>query len=279
MGVKFKQYTPGISWARDKWLVRWHEIYGGRYDLYEEAEAALAKLKAEHKDVKKPAKRGNPAISITKTSDGYRLIYRGHFVGVYAARDKAEGEARRLERRTAKHTEAMGERVVRKETAADRAACAKCKWRRAYNNDTDHPQYMCGYSLDELNRSRVSLHYERTGKQSLEGFTFGADCTEYEPKAKKRSVQVKKRKAQSKMAAVDLKKFSALRREHTLAEIAEAAGCSLSNIGRVHDTHVIANAHAEGIAKKFGVDVRSDSNGDGSGDAGGGGRQAAEGMA
>lgn len=46
-------------------------------------------------------------------------------------------------------------------------------------------RYECAYCLYDGNRSRVTLHYERTGRESLEGFTFGADCTEFEQRSGK----------------------------------------------------------------------------------------------
>lgn len=68
---------------------------------------------------------------------------------------------------------------VRKGTKADRKACMRCRWHGVMNSGGSAWPY-CAYSLRCGHRSRVALHYARTGTQSLEGFTFGADCTEYE---------------------------------------------------------------------------------------------------
>lgn len=69
--------------------------------------------------------------------------------------------------------------VLRPTTKADQKACGRCKWHMTTTTTTGK-RYECGYCLNERNGSRVALHYQRTGRESLEGFTFGADCTEYE---------------------------------------------------------------------------------------------------
>lgn len=69
--------------------------------------------------------------------------------------------------------------TVRSETKADQKACAKCKW-SGKRTTSSGVVYSCDYCLRDGHGSRVAMHYARTGQNSLEGFTFGANCTEFE---------------------------------------------------------------------------------------------------
>lgn len=58
----------------------------------------------------------------------------------------------------------------------DRDACWKCKWHQGLKENPS-----CGYWSDDDNHTRYYLHVKRTGKRTLDGFTHGMKCTEWEP--------------------------------------------------------------------------------------------------
>lgn len=63
--------------------------------------------------------------------------------------------------------------------------CRTCVWRLV--NAGNSKEYHCGYSLCLTHHSRIWLHYQRTGRESLEGMTFDTNCTEWmhgNPRAK-----------------------------------------------------------------------------------------------
>lgn len=62
---------------------------------------------------------------------------------------------------------------------APKRSCKTCVWRlvNAGSNNGLH----CGYSLCLTHHSRLWLHYQRTGRESLDGMTSDADCTEWMP--------------------------------------------------------------------------------------------------
>lgn len=59
------------------------------------------------------------------------------------------------------------------------AGCEKCVWRLVEQDSTAGKHWCCGYSLCFGHHSRVWLHYQRTGRESLEGMTHGTGCTEF----------------------------------------------------------------------------------------------------
>ena len=64
-------------------------------------------------------------------------------------------------------------------------SCKTCVWR--LSNSGNSKEYHCGYSLCLTHHSRIWLHYQRTGRESLEGMTFDTNCTEWmhgNPRAK-----------------------------------------------------------------------------------------------
>lgn len=61
-------------------------------------------------------------------------------------------------------------------TPADEAHCRKCVWHIQGFGTRD---VACGYSLRYGHQSRVKIHYDRIGMESLEGMTHGIGCTEF----------------------------------------------------------------------------------------------------
>ncbi len=58
------------------------------------------------------------------------------------------------------------------------SGCRDCVWRSVVSGGSDAGMH-CGYSLCYGHHSRVYLHYQRTGRESLEGMIFGKECPEY----------------------------------------------------------------------------------------------------
>lgn len=164
---------------------------------------------------------------------------------------------------------------------APKRSCKTCVWRlvNAGSNNGLH----CGYSLCLTHRSRLWLHYQRTGKQSLEGFTTGENCTEYmagDPREKlslmqddvskvtaagwallKREKGIsedrEKQKREPYRCTVDMDMETAerLRELHTWKEIANVTGLNINGARGAWLRHRINRNAADKIRESFGVDV------------------------
>lgn len=177
----------------------------------------------------------------------------------------------------------------RTETAEKRKAgngCAKCVWRMACTGgEGSKTQYHCGYSLCYGHHSRVWLHYQRTGRQSLEGMTHGTGCTEFmagNPRDKLSLITdnpgniTKKgwalleregvlarntikpnthRKPYALTVDLDMEKARELKSRHTWREIAKAAGLSLNGAKGSWERQRINRVAAQRLRDAYGVDI------------------------
>lgn len=164
--------------------------------------------------------------------------------------------------------------------AESKRGCANCVW-RLVNNKSVH----CGYSLCLTHHSRVWLHYQRTGRENLDGMTFDANCTEWmagnpadklsllqgSPErvtakawtllAKERGVEppgAKKstgRKEYSTTTALDMGKARKLKAQYKWREIAQAAGLSVSGAKGCWERQRINKQAAKRLLDAFGVDI------------------------
>lgn len=159
--------------------------------------------------------------------------------------------------------------------------CRTCVWR--LSNSSNSKEYHCGYSLCLAHHSRIWLHYQRTGRESLEGMTFDTNCTEWmhgNPRVKLSLLQdnpgavkaeawallaqemgksVKpekiKRNPYALTADLDMSKARALRRQYTWIEIAKAAGLSLSGTKGSWQRQRINRQAAKRLLDAYGVDI------------------------
>lgn len=167
---------------------------------------------------------------------------------------------------------------------AGRERCKTCVWRLVTTYSTNGNVYFhCGYSLCLGHQSRIALHYQRTGKQSLEGFTTGENCTEYmagDPREKLSLMQddmskvtsagwallkrekgimeeQEKQKREPYQCTVDMDMETAerLRELHTWKEIANVTGLSINGARGAWLRHRINKNAANKIRESFGIDV------------------------
>lgn len=150
------------------WYVFADNEFIGRYTTAE-ATQKIAQLvrESEHWPPK------SPEVGIWFERGRWRAYCGGHEKTFYSLEDA------KAAREQATRTNRAKTSTVRRETKADQKACAKCKWSGKRTTSTG-TTYTCDYCLRDGHGSRVKMHYERTGRESLEGFTFGADCTEFE---------------------------------------------------------------------------------------------------
>lgn len=163
----------------------------------------------------------------------------------------------------------------------EKRSCRTCVWR--LSNSGNSKEYHCGYSLCLTHHSRIWLHYQRTGRESLEGMTFDTNCTEWmhgNPRAKLSLLQdnpgavtaeawallaqemgkpVKPEKLSRKpyalTADLDMDKAYALKREHTWIEISNASGLSLNGAKGSWQRHRINRQAAKRLLDAYGVDI------------------------
>nr|DAE63248.1 MAG TPA: hypothetical protein [Caudoviricetes sp.] len=165
---------------------------------------------------------------------------------------------------------------------APKRSCKTCVWRlvNAGSNNGLH----CGYSLCLTHHSRLWLHYQRTGRESLDGMTSDADCTEWmpgnpkdklsllqddpamvtdkawalmarergiEPPAKKKA----KRKSFSTTVALDMGKAKELKSRYKWREIAQATQMSIGGLKCAYERNRINKQAAKRILDAFGMDI------------------------
>lgn len=167
---------------------------------------------------------------------------------------------------------------------AGREHCKTCVWRLVTTHSTNGNVYFhCGYSLCFGHQSRIALHYQRTGKQSLEGFTTGENCTEYmagDPREKLSLLQddvskvtsagwallkrekgiaegreKQKREPYQCTVDMDMEMAERLRELHTWQEIANVTGLSINGARGAWLRHRINKNAADKIRESFGIDV------------------------
>ena len=175
---------------------------------------------------------------------------------------------------------------LKKETGKTRnAGCAKCVWRLVEQDGTAGKHWYCGYSLCSGHHSRVWLHYQRTGKESLEGMTHGTGCTEFmagDPRDKLSLITDNPGSIQKKGWALlrkeglltqDKAKQSTARRQYALTvdldmekarelkshfkwkEIANAAGLSINGAKSSWERQRINRQAAMRLLDAYGVDI------------------------
>nr|DAZ52153.1 MAG TPA: hypothetical protein [Caudoviricetes sp.] len=166
------------------------------------------------------------------------------------------------------------------------SGCAKCVWRLSLSGgEKGQNRYHCGYSLCLGHHSRIYLHYQRTGKQSLEGFTSGTGCTEFmagNPRDKLSLMQddpanVTEKawallgkegvitRADAKTSAtrkpynlttdMDMEKAKALKSRYTWREIATAAGLSVNGAKGSWERQRINRQAAKRLLDAYGIDI------------------------
>lgn len=160
-------------------------------------------------------------------------------------------------------------------------SCKTCVWR--LSNSGNSKEYHCGYSLCLTHHSRIWLHYQRTGRESLEGMTFDTNCTEWMPGnpadklsllqdnparvtekawallARERGIELPKKKAERKSycttTALDMDKAKELKAMYKWREIAQAAGLSVNGAKGCWERQGINKQAAKRLKDAFGVDI------------------------
>ena len=166
------------------------------------------------------------------------------------------------------------------------SGCAKCVWRLALSGgEKGQNRYHCGYSLCLGHHSRIYLHYQRTGKQSLEGFTSGTGCTEFmagNPRDKLSLMQddpanvtekawallekegvIKRvgtktssaRKPYNLTTDMDMEKAKILKSRYTWKEIATTAGLSVNGVKGSWERQRINRHAAKRLLDAYGIDI------------------------
>lgn len=161
--------------------------------------------------------------------------------------------------------------------------CKTCVWRLARSGNTGG--YHCGYGLCLNHHSRVWLHYQRTGTESLDGMTFDHNCTEWmpgDPRAKLSLLQddpanvtekawellekegvitregVKTsttRKPYALTADMDMEKAKELKNRYKWKEIAAIAGLSVNGAKGSWERQRINRQAAKRLLDAYGIDI------------------------
>lgn len=260
-----------------RWFVYRNAEFVGRYGTQEEAQEA-AKV-AQYADTWPPVS-GAEGIrwhsgkwEFRKHGSAYRDV---KLVKVLKYRDKLT--------RTTHHERA--EKAEGKERKNSSNGCAKCVWRLALSgSEKGQNRYHCGYSLCWGHHSRVWLHYQRTGKQSLEGMTHGTGCTEFMPGNPRDKLsllqddpanvtekawalleregvitQTKERTPASRKpyaltADMDMEKAGELRKRYEWREIAATAGMSLTGMKSSWERQRINRIAAKRLLDAYEIDI------------------------
>ena len=164
------------------------------------------------------------------------------------------------------------------------SGCAKCVWRLVESEGTTGKHLHCGYSLCLGHHSRIYLHYQRTGKQSLEGFTSGEGCTEFmtgNPRDKlsllqdnpanvtekawalleregiiiRKKAKPASRRPYAMTAELDMEKAQELRKKYTWREIATVAGLSINGAKGSWERQRINRHAAKRLLDAYGIDI------------------------
>lgn len=162
--------------------------------------------------------------------------------------------------------------------------CEKCIWHvQGFACRT----VACGYSLCYGHTSRIKLHYDRIGRESLEGFRHGIGCPEFmagnpndkmslltdDPKfispkgwevlarEQERDAAIVKQKRKRRLTTkkIDPEKLRELRHGRTYREIGAALGISAGAMKRNFERGCITQERADRLREKFGIDILKNS--------------------
>lgn len=261
-----------------RWFVYRNAEFVGRYDTEDDAQEA-GKI-ARYSDTWLPVS-GTERIrwhsgkwEFRTNGKAYRDV---RLIKVINERDKFFRNA--LHKQAERQTDAVEKRKAG-------SGCAKCVWRLALSGgEKGQNRYHCGYSLCLGHHSRIYLHYQRTGKQSLEGFTSGTGCTEFmagNPRDKLSLMQddpanvtekawallekegvIKRvdtktsstRKPYNLTTDMDMGKAKALKSRYTWKEIAAAAGLSVNGAKGSWERQKINRNAAKRLLEAYGIDI------------------------
>lgn len=260
-----------------RWFVYRNDEFVGRYDTEDDAQEA-GKI-ARYSDTWLPVS-GTERIrwhsgkwEFRTNGKAYRDV---RLVKVIQERDKFTRNV--LHKQTERQTDAVEKRKAG-------SGCAKCVWRLALSGgEKVQNRYHCGYSLCLGHHSRIYLHYQRTGKQSLEGFTSGTGCTEFmagDPRDKlslmqddpanvtekawallekegvitRREKTPADRKPYALTADLDMEKAKELKSRYTWREIATAAGLSINGAKGSWQRQRINRHAAKQLLDAYGIDI------------------------
>lgn len=261
-----------------RWFVYRNDEFVGRYDTEDDAQEA-GKI-ARYSDTWLPVS-GTERIrwhsgkwEFRTNGKAYRDV---RLAKVIQERDKFLRNV--LHKQTERQTDAVEKRKAG-------SGCAKCVWRLALSGgEKGQNRYHCGYSLCLGHHSRIYLHYQRTGKQSLEGFTSGTGCTEFmagNPRDKlslmqddpanvtekawalleKEGVitQTKERTPASRKpyaltVDMDMEKAGELRKHYEWREIAATAGMSLTGMKSSWERQRINRIAAKRLLDAYEIDI------------------------
>jgi hypothetical protein len=260
-----------------RWFAYRNDEFVGRYDTEDDAQEA-GEI-ARYSDAWPPVS-GAERIrwhsgkwEFRTNGKAYRDV---RLVKVIQERDKFLRNA--LHKQTEKQTD-----VVEKRKAG--SGCAKCVWRLSLSGgEKGQNRYHCGYSLCLGHHSRIYLHYQRTGKQSLEGFTTGAGCTEFMPGNPRDKLSLMQddpanvtetawallekegvvsrgektptgRKPYALTADLDMEKAKELKSRYTWREIATAAGLSVNGAKGSWERQRINRQAAKRLLDAYGIDI------------------------
>lgn len=184
-----------------------------------------------------------------------------------------------------KHTNVAKRKSEKLKIGNGSSGCAKCVWRLALSGgEKGQNRYHCGYSLCLGHHSRIYLHYQRTGKQSLKGFTTGTGCTEFMPGNPRDKLSLMQddpanvtemawallekegvitrgektptdRKPYALTADLDMEKAKELKNRHTWREIATVAGLSINGAKGSWERQRINRQAAKRLLDAYGIDI------------------------
>lgn len=184
-----------------------------------------------------------------------------------------------------KHTNVAKRKSEKLKIGNGSSGCAKCVWRLALSGgEKGQTRYHCGYSLCLGHHSRIYLHYQRTGKQSLKGFTTGTGCTEFMPGNPRDKLSLMQddpanvterawallekegvitrgektptdRKPYALTADLDMEKAKELKNRHTWREIATVAGLSINGAKGSWERQRINRHAAKRLLDAYGIDI------------------------
>lgn len=255
-----------VERRRSKWYVLRDGAIAGWYSTPEDAEN-IAQV-ARYAEVW-PPESGTPGV---RFYGGKWQFDKGGHSYRYTDLDMAIRERERMRE------------AAKKPKRSNNDGCAKCVWRLVETGgSTSGVRYHCGYSLCLTHHSRVWLHYQRTGRESLEGMTHGSNCTEFMPGnprdklslmqdnpaavtakgwallAKEAGKPVKPEIAERRRyittVDIDMDKANQLRAQYKWREIATAAGISIGGAKGCWERQRINRQAAKRLLDAYGVDI------------------------
>lgn len=261
-------HEVAIEQCGKRWRVTRDSLFVGQYASGADAEN-MANV-ARHAD-KWPPESGTPGVRFRAGKWEFNCKGKSYR---YTVLDKALRDHKR-----------MCVEPVREKKMHRNPGCAKCVWRLVEGESTTGKHWHCGYSLCLGHHSRIYLHYQRTGKQSLEGFTSGTGCTEFmagNPRDKLSLMQddpanvtekawallekegviargdARKsatRKPHNLTADMDMEKAKELKRRCKWKEIAATAGLSVNGAKGSWERQRINRQAAKRLLDAYGIDI------------------------